>query len=129
MNKFLGGIARGFSLRGSFRNFGYHIESRERPILEFGIPRTVFEYSLGGIKFNVLDTNLLTSMQINDKFSQALKRHYTSVYHGDHLSRSEYLCFEKRLWGIQARKCIIKEGLDWRFLDRMSRSDIFKTRF
>ena len=116
-------------MRCSFWSFGYLGESRESPILEFEIPRTVFGDSLEIIKYYVLETNLLTSMQINDKFTEALKRHYTSVYHGDHLSRSEYLCFEKRLWGIQARKCIIKEGLDWRFLDRPSRSDIFKTLF
>ena len=41
----------------------------------------------------------------------------------------EYLLSKKRLWEIQARKVIIKEGLDWWFLDRSSRGDIFTTRF
>ena len=31
--------------------------------------------------------------------------------------------------GSQVRKRIIVEGLEWRFLDRMSRKDIFETRF
>ena len=35
--------------------------------------------------------------------------------------------FKKQLlWGIQAREMITKEGLDWRFLDRMYRSDILQ---
>ena len=37
--------------------------------------------------------------------------------------------FKKRLWEMQAREMIIKEGLDWWFSDRMSRGDIFTTRF
>ena len=80
---------------GSFCNFGYLSESRESPILEFGISRTVFGDSLGDIKFNVLETNLLTSMPINGKFSEALKRHCTLVYLEDHLPRVEYLCFKR----------------------------------
>ena len=116
-------------MRGSFWNFGYLDESRGSPILEFGISRPVFGDSLGDTKFNVLEANLLTSIQINDKLYEALKRHYTLVYHEDHLSWNEYLCFKKRLCEIQAMKCIIKEGLDWRFLDRTPRNDIFTTRF
>ena len=73
--------------------------------------------------------DLLTSMPINEKLSAALKRHYTLVYREDHLSWNEYLCFKKRPCEIQAMKCIIKKGLDWRFLDRMSRSDNFTVRF
>ena len=106
----------------------YHRKSR-KPDLRVRNPRTVFGDSLGDIKFNVLETNLLTSMQVNGKFSEALKRHYTLVYHDDRLSRNEYLCSKKRRWEIQASKCIIKEGLDWRFLYRTSRNDIFTTRF
>ena len=61
--------------------------------------------------------------------SERLKRFYTLVYwEGQDSWDTEYLCFEKRLWEIQERKGIIEEGLDWRFLDRMSRSDIFTTR-
>ena len=48
------------------------------------------------IKFNVLETDLLTSTPINGKFPEALKRHYTSVYHEGHLSWIGYLCFKKR---------------------------------
>ena len=119
----------GISLRGAFWNFGYLGESRESPILEFGIPRTVFGDSLENTNYNVLKMDLLTSMPINEKLPDALKRHYTLVYHEDHLPRSGYLCFKKGLWGIQAKKCIIKKCLDWRFLDIMRRSDIFTTRF
>ena len=68
-------------------------------------------------------------MAISEKLSGALKRLYTIVYREDHLSWGGYLYFKKRLWGIQARKGITKEGLGWRYLDRMSRSGIFTTRF
>ena len=93
------------------------------------MPRAVFGDSLGDVKFNISGSDLLTCMAINESFTETLKRHYTLVYHEDHLSRNEYLCFKKRLCGIQARKCLIKVGLDWWFLDRGSRSDIFTTRF
>ena len=77
-----------------------------------------------------METDLLTSMGTNSNFSERLKRFYTLVYwEGQESWDLEYLYFEKRLWGVQARKAIIKEGLDWWFLDRMSRSDIFTTRF
>ena len=69
-------------------------------------------------------------MGANHILPGALKRFYTLVYwDGEESCDFEYLCFEKRLWGIQTMKVIIKEGLDWRFLERMSRSDIFTTRF
>ena len=73
----------------------------------------------------------LTAMEINGKLHEALKlkRLYTIGYQEGRLSCEEYLCFEKHLWGIQAREGIIKEGRDWWFLDRMSRSDIFTARF
>ena len=79
MGKFLGLVSWEFSLRGSFRNSGYLDESRESPTSEFGISRTALRDSLVNIKFNVLETNLLTSMGINGKFDEALKRHYTLV--------------------------------------------------
>ena len=95
-----------FSLGGSFRNFGYLGESRESPILEFGISRTVFGDSLANIKFNALETNLLTSIQINDTFSEALKLQYTLVYREGHLSRNEYLCL-KRDYGKYMRRNVL----------------------
>ena len=79
-----------------FRNFGYFGESRESPILEFAISRAVFEESLRNVKFNILRRGLLTSMAIRESFPETLKRHYTSVYHEDHLPRSEYLYFKNR---------------------------------
>ena len=69
-------------------------------------------------------------MGTHGNLSERLKKSYTLVYwEGQDSWDTEYLCFEKRLWGIQARKVIIKEGLDWWFLDRESRNDIFTTRF
>ena len=68
-------------------------------------------------------------MAINDKLDEKLKDLYTIVYREDHLSCEEYLCCGKLLYGIKARKRITKEGPDWRFLDRTSRSDIFTARF
>ena len=80
--------------------------------------------------FCVSEGDLLTSMGANRISSETLKRFRTLFYWAGRESWDfDYLCFEKRLWGIQTRKVIIKEGLDWRFLDRMSRSDIFTTRF
>ena len=113
-----------------FWNFGYIDESRESPISEFGISRNDFGESIEGFSFCVLENDLLTSMGANRILSETLKRFYTLVYsEGQESWGWEYLCFEKLLWGIQAMTVIIKEGLDWWFLDRMSRNDIFTTRF
>ena len=113
-----------------FWNFGYLGESRESPISEFGIPRTAFGGILGNVKFNIPGRDLLTSMATRESFPETLKLHYTLVYHGDHLSWYKYLYFKKtEIWEIQALKCIIDEGLDWWFLGRRSRDDIFTTRF
>ena len=67
-------------------------------------------------------------MAINEKLPDALKRLYAIVYREDHFLRGGYLCFGKHLRGIQSRKGITKEGLDWWFLDIMSRNDIVTTR-
>ena len=83
---FLGGLPGKFPLGGSFRNFGYLGGSRESPISEFGIPRSVFAESIGGLSFGLLKNDLLTDMAINDKLSEKLKRLYTIVYREDHLS-------------------------------------------
>ena len=116
---------------GSFRNFGYSIESRESPIIEFGIPRNDFEESTEGLSLSLYcEMIFLTSMGANRILSETLKRFYTLVYWAGGESWAwGYLCFKKLPWGVRARKVVIKEGLDWWFLDRMSRSDIFTTRF
>ena len=80
-----------------FWNYGYLGESRETPIAVYEISRNVFEESLGKPIFNVLDTDLLTSMSINKNLSGILKRHYNWLYNKDHLMRNEYLCFKKSL--------------------------------
>ena len=117
-------------MRGSFSNFGYLNESRESPISECEISRSGFGESIERYSFCVLETDLLTSMGTHYDLSERLKKFYTLVYGEEQDSwDTEYLCFKKRLWEIQARKVIIKEGLDWWFLDRSSRNDIFTTRF
>ena len=77
-----------------FRDFGYLSESREGVISGYGISRSVFEESIGNTRYEGLGANPLTSMAINESLSGALKRHYTSVYHEDHLSWAGYLCFK-----------------------------------
>ena len=95
----------------------------------YEIPRTVFEESLEKTSFNVLGMDLLTSTAINGNLAETLKSHYKLIYHEDHLMRGGYLSCKKRLCGIQARKRIIGGCLEWWFLDRMSRKDIFTTLF
>ena len=110
-------------------NCGYLNESRESPISVYGIPRAVFVESLEKPSFNVLGMDLLTSMSISENLSETLKSHYKLIYREDHLMRGGYIYFKKRLWKIHASKRIIAEGLEWWFLDRTSRKDIFTTRF
>ena len=86
-----------------FRNFGYLNESRESPISGYGISRGAFGEFIGNTRCEALRANPLTSMEINESFPDASKRHYTLVYREDRLSRAEYLCFKTRLWKIQAR--------------------------
>ena len=69
-------------------------------------------------------------MGISGNLSETLKRFYTLCYwEGQESWGFGYLYFEKTSVGILSRKVIIKEGLDWWVLDRISRSDIFTTRF
>ena len=68
----MGGLPDNFLLRGSFWNSGYPNESRESPISERGISRSVFGESIEGHAFDVLKNDLLTSMAINDKLSETL---------------------------------------------------------
>ena len=116
-------------MRGSFSNFGYLNESQESPIVELEISRTDFEESIEGLSFCVLEDDLITSMSKHCLLTDNLTKFYRLVYWDGQSSWGwEYLLLKQRLWGIQARKMIIKEGLEWRFLDRMSRNDIFTTR-
>ena len=96
-----------------------------------GFPESTLKSQLKvSLFFLRIGNDLVTYMGANRILSETLKRFYTLVYwEGQESWDFEYLCFKKRPWGIQARKVIIKEGLDWWFLDRMSRSDIFTTRF
>ena len=82
-----------------FWNFCYPIESRESPILEFGIPRAVFEDSLENVKFNISGSDLFNFYVNSWKFSEALKRHYTSVYQEDNLHCGRISLFWKETLG------------------------------
>ena len=117
-------------MRGSFSNFGYLSESRESPIAELGISRSDFEEPIEGLSFCVLEDDLITPTSKNCLLTDKLTKFYNLVYREGQSSWDwEYLLLKQRLWGIQARKMITKEGPEWRFLDRISRSDIFTTRF
>ena len=117
-------------LRGSFPNFGYLNECRESPIAGLEIPRSDFEVPIEGLSFCVLEDELITAMSKHCLLTGKLNKYYSLVYwEGQSSWGRGYLLFKKRLWEIQARKMIIEEGLDWWFSDRMSRSDIFTTRF
>ena len=71
--------------------------------------------------------DLITDMSKHCLLTEKLTNFYSLVYwEGQSSWGREYLLFKKRLWGIQARKMIIEEGLDWRFSDRMSKSDILQ---
>ena len=125
-----GKLPSNFLLRGSFSNFGYLNESRESPIVELEISRSDFEESIEGLSFCVLEDDLITSMSNNCLLTERLTKFYSLVYwEGQSSWDCEYLLFKQRLWEIQARKMIIKEGLEWWFLDRISKNDIFTTRF
>ena len=111
-------------------NSGYLSESRESQIAELGTPRIDFEESIEGLSFCVLGDDLITSMSKHCLLTDKLTKFYRLVYwEGQSSWDWEYLLLKQRLWEIQARKMIIKEGLEWWFLDRISRSDIFTTRF
>ena len=78
----------------------------------------------------MLGGDLITPMGKNCLLTDKLTKFYKLAYwEGQSSWDWEYLLLKQRLWEIQARKMIIKEGLDWRLLDRISRSDIFTTRF
>ena len=115
---------------GIFSNFGYLDGSQESPIAEIGISRIDFEEPIEGLSFCVLGDDLITPMSKNCLLTDKLTKFYKLVYwEGQSSWGWGYLLLKQRMWEIQARKMIIKEGLEWWFLDRMSRSDIFTTRF
>ena len=120
-----------FLPRGSFPNFGYPDESRESLIAELGISRSGFEEPIEGPSFLRLGDDLITPMCKNCLLTDKLTKIYKLVYWEERSSWGwEYLLPKQRMWEIQAREMIIKEGLDWWPLDRMSRDVIFfSTRF
>ena len=78
----------------------------------------------------VLEDDLITSMSKHCLLTDKLTKFYRLVYwEGQSSWGWEYLLFKQRMWEIQDRKMITKEGLDWRVSDRMSKNDIFTTRF
>ena len=95
--------------------------------MELEISRTDFEESIEGLSFCVLEDDLITSMSKHCLLTEKLKSFYRLVYPNSW--DWEYLILKQRLWEIQARKMIIKEGLEWWAIDRISRNDIFTTRF
>ena len=115
---------------GSFFNFGYLDKSRESPTAYLEIRRSGFGESTEGLSFCVLEDNLITAMGRNCLLGGKLNNFYSLAYWGGQNSWGrEYLLFKKRLWEMQDRKMVIKEGLDWWFPDRMSRNVVFTTRF
>ena len=114
-----------------FPNFGYLNESRESPIAELGISRSGFGDSAEGLSFCVLEDDLITAMSKNFLSGGKLNKFIVCFIGvgGQSSWGQEYLLFKKRLWGMQARKMIIKEGLDCWPPDRMSRGVIFTARF
>ena len=66
-------------------------------------------------------------MGAHRRLSERLKSFtHLSIGKGKILGIQNIFVSKKRLWGIQARKVIIEEGLSWRFLDRESRGDILQ---
>ena len=135
LESFAGGLHRNDSFEMIFRDFGCLNESQESPIFECEIkkvrpsnvkfPEVTLESLLGLILFCVLKTDLLTAMGTNRHLSERLKSFtQLSIGKGEILGIQNIFVSKKRLWEIQARKVIIEEGLNWRFLDREPRGDI-----
>ena len=106
-------------------------KSRKSDLGVWNYPECLWGGSIEGRSFGVLKNDLLTSTAINDKLPEALKHLYTIVYREDHLSwgGGGFFVSENVFGKFRRGKRIIEEGLDWRPLDRMSRYDIFTTRF
>ena len=95
-----------------------------------GFLKAVSKSPLKVPRFLRLGDDLITPMYENCLLTDKLTKIYKLVYWEERSSWGwEYLLPKQRMWEIQAREMIIKEGLDWWPIDRTSRDVISPNTF